>query len=92
MRSAATSVVPEPAKASNTTSFRFGHVKRRDELHDDVVQAKARAAAKWVGYANAHAKQCNGKTWVYALIPHDAVNAAATLKGLVASHAMQALV
>lgn len=70
----------------------IAEIKRRDEMHNDVVQAKARAAAKWVGYANAHAKQCNGKPWVYALIPHDSVNAAATLQGLVASHAMQPLI
>ncbi len=65
----------------------IAEVKRKDEMNDDTVIAKARAAGKWVGYANAHAKENNGKPWTYALIPHDAVGPAATLKGLVASHA-----
>jgi len=69
----------------------IAEIKRRDELHDDTVQAKARAATKWVGYANAHARQCNGKPWTYALIPHDAVGDGATLQGLVASHARMSL-
>ena len=70
----------------------IAEIKRRDEIHEDTVQAKARAASKWVGYANAHARQCNGKPWTYALIPHDFVGDGATLQGLVASHARITLV
>lgn len=83
----------EPDFVVETDSEKIiAEIKRRDEIHDDAVEAKARAAGKWVGYANAHARQCNGKPWTYALIPHDAVNAAATLRGLVASHARQELI
>ena len=83
----------EPDFVVETTGEKIiAEIKRRDEISKDDVQAKARAADKWVGYANAHARQCDGKPWTYALIPHDAVGDNATLKGLVASHARLALV
>jgi type III restriction enzyme len=61
-------------------------IKAANEIADPVVQAKARAAAKWVGYANAHAAQAGGKKWRYVLVPHDAVSPSATLVGLVARY------
>jgi type III restriction enzyme len=62
-------------------------VKRRDELVDPVVLAKARAASAWVRHATNHAKAFGQKPWVYVLIPHDEVTHGATLQGLVAKHA-----
>lgn len=61
-------------------------IKARNELDDDIVQAKARAACEWVGYANAHAKENSGKAWGYALIPHDEIKESSTLAGLMASY------
>ena len=54
-------------------------IKAANEVSDPIVQAKARAATKWVGYANAHAAEIGGKPWAYALVPHDVVGPSATL-------------
>jgi type III restriction enzyme len=67
-----------------TTEKLIVEVKAANEISDPVVQAKARAADKWVGYANAHAAETGGKEWRYLLVPHDAVGPSATLAGLVA--------
>jgi type III restriction enzyme len=63
-------------------------IKARGEMTDPIVQAKARAASKWVGYANAHAAEISGKPWAYALVPHDAVGPSATLAGLMARYGL----
>lgn len=57
-------------------------VKARNELEDPDVQAKARAARTWIGYANAHAQGTKGKKWRYLLIPHDEIIGSSTLSGL----------
>ena len=57
-------------------------IKAANEVSDPMVQAKARAAEKWIGYANVHAAETRGKEWRYALVPHDAVGPSATLAGL----------
>jgi type III restriction enzyme len=56
--------------------------KRRADLTDPEVQAKAQAAARWCGYASQHARDNGGKPWRYALIPHDAMAGGATAAGL----------
>ena len=63
-------------------------IKAKSEMTDPIVQAKARAASKWVGYANAHATETGGKPWTYALVPHDAVGPSATLAGLIARYGL----
>ena len=55
--------------------------KRASEITDEVVLAKARAAASWCK----HATDNGGKPWTYLLIPHDQVDEAKTLAGLAAS-------
>lgn len=65
-------------------------VKAANEMDDPIVQAKARAASKWVLYANEHAEQNGGKLWVYALVPHDAVLPSSTLAGLMARYRLMA--
>lgn len=60
-------------------------VKARNEMTDETVLAKARAACEWVGHANAHAKENNGKPWTYALVPHDEIKESSTLAGLMAA-------
>jgi len=59
-------------------------VKARNELADDIVQAKAKAATKWCSTANTHAVETGGKRWLYVLIPDDQVIGSSTLDGLVA--------
>jgi type III restriction enzyme len=66
-------------------------VKARNEMTDEIVLAKARAACEWVGHANTHAEENDGKNWVYALIPHDEIKESSTLAGLMAAHQMGSL-
>ncbi len=61
-------------------------VKARNEMKDEIVLAKARAASQWVEHANAHAAENGGKAWAYALIPHDEIMESSTLSGLIAAH------
>ncbi|MCX6022051.1 MAG: DEAD/DEAH box helicase family protein [Chloroflexi bacterium] len=58
-------------------------VKRRSEMQDAVVLAKSDAAAIWCRRASAHAAGYGGKSWTYALIPHDAIAENMTIDGLV---------
>ncbi len=61
-------------------------VKAKNEMTDEVVLAKARAASEWVEYANTHANENGGKTWCYALIPHNEIKESSTLAGLIAAY------
>jgi type III restriction enzyme len=63
-------------------------IKAQNEMEDAIVTAKARAAGKWVNYANAHVAEIGGKPWTYALVPHDVVGPSATLAGLMARHGL----
>jgi type III restriction enzyme len=58
--------------------------KRASEITDDIVQAKADAAAVWCQHATNHAKECDGKPWAYLLIPHDQISEQMTLSGMAA--------
>jgi len=60
--------------------------KRRDDMQDDEVQAKARAAVRWCEHATTHELAHGGKPWHYLLIPHDVITHSATLAGLAAAH------
>lgn len=62
--------------------------KRADEIPDADVQQKARAAVKWCECATQHAKENQGKSWRYVLVPHDAVKPSATLAGLMAQFSL----
>jgi type III restriction enzyme len=57
-------------------------------MDDPIVQAKTRAATKWVERINSHAQENGGKPWAYVLVPHDVVLPSATLKGLLARHGL----
>jgi type III restriction enzyme len=65
-------------------------IKAKNEIADPVVQAKAKAARKWMHHANDHAKETGGKPWTYVLVPHDAVQPSATLASLIAAYAQAA--
>ncbi len=58
--------------------------KRASEMTDEVVRAKADAAATWCKHATDHAKENCGKPWRYLLIPHDQIQEQMTLGGLAA--------
>jgi len=58
--------------------------KRANEMTDEVVLAKADAAATWCKHATAHANENGGKPWRYLLIPHDQIQDQMTLAGLAA--------
>ena len=56
--------------------------KAETEVEDEVVQAKAKAAAEWCKHASA----VSSKPWHYLLIPHTAVDESQTLEGLAAQY------
>ena len=56
--------------------------KRKDEMADPVVLAKANAAAEWCR----HASSVSDKPWSYLLIPHDAIDESKTLVGLASTY------
>jgi type III restriction enzyme len=58
--------------------------KRASEMTDEVVLAKADAAATWCKHATVHVKEDGGKAWRYLLIPHDQIREQMTLAGLTA--------
>jgi len=60
--------------------------KRADQINTDEVQLKARAASRWCGYANEHAKNNGNKLWFYLLIPHDAIMLGRTLSSFKSEH------
>ncbi len=58
--------------------------KRRSDMRDADVQRKANAAKLWCMIATDHHAKPNGeKPWRYLLVPDDAVQANATLAGLI---------
>lgn len=63
--------------------------KRRSEMEDETVRAKARAASNWCLAATRHEQEHGGKPWSYLLIPHDAITASMTLSGLAAAYTLQ---
>ncbi len=58
-------------------------IKDLEQVEDDEVKAKARAAVTWCGHATAHASVNGGKPWRYLLIPDAAVVPTTSLAGLV---------
>lgn len=77
----------EPDFVIETTNAKFiVEVKAANEMDNPTVAEKTRAAVKWIGFANEHARQNGGKQWSYSLVPADAVLPSATLDGLVARY------
>ena len=56
--------------------------KRADQMKDQTVLAKAKAAATWCKHATDYEIQHSGKPWRYLLIPHDAIADNMTIEGL----------
>jgi type III restriction enzyme len=57
--------------------------KAANQIDDPDVLAKRDAAVEWCRHASDHAAGYGGKSWRYALIPHDAIAENMTLAGLV---------
>jgi type III restriction enzyme len=77
----------EPDFVVETTTGKFlCETKRATEMTDEIVLAKADAAATWCQHATAHAEQSGGKPWRYILIPHDQILDQMTLAGLAARY------
>ncbi len=77
----------EPDFVVETASAKYlCEPKRADEVNDPVVLEKGRAATAWCRHATDHELAHGGKPWSYLLIPHDAINSSATLRGLAASY------
>ena len=58
-------------------------IKRRSELDDEEVIAKARAAKLWCEYASQYTKEHSGKPWKYLLIPHDEMSSSMSVEAVV---------
>ncbi len=74
---------PDFVVETKTTKF-LCEPKRASEMDDEIVRAKADAAALWCRNATTHAKANGGKPWSYLLIPHDQIQDQMTLSGLAA--------
>lgn len=57
-------------------------VKAKNEMSDSVVLSKARAARRWVYYANQVAKGAGKKEWFYLLVPHNEITPSSSLAGI----------
>ena len=64
------------------TELLIVEVKARNEMAAADVLAKARAARRWIYYANSVANEKGKKLWAYLLIPHNEITPSATLAGL----------
>lgn len=56
--------------------------KRADQMNQEDVLAKAKAATIWCQRATDHEKTHGGKSWSYLLIPHNAIPENKTLQAL----------
>ena len=73
----------EPDFIVETASTRYlCEPKRADEMNDETVLEKARAATTWCQ----HATDKSDKPWKYLLVPHTAIDEAQTLAGLAATY------
>ena len=66
-------------------------IKALRDMETETVQAKSKAVATWIGYANRHAAANGGKPWGYLLVPHDRMIESASLAGLAASFSVAAV-
>ena len=60
--------------------------KAANEINDEDVQAKAKAAVKYCNYASEYTAENGGKPWSYVLIPHDKVAKNSSFKGVISQY------
>ncbi|MBI3657849.1 MAG: DEAD/DEAH box helicase family protein [Acidobacteria bacterium] len=81
----------EPDFVVETKTDKFVcETKAANEMKDQDVLAKAKAAAEWCRHATEHEGNNGGKPWTYLLIPHDVITDNKTSQGLAATYAVQA--
>lgn len=76
---------PDFVVETNKTKYIF-EPKQHSLMEDPDVLAKSSAATTWCQNATSHELKhtdLNGKPWVYVLMPHTAITASATIKGLI---------
>ena len=64
--------------------------KRRSDMDDEDVKAKAVAGAVWCHHASQYSRAHSGKPWSYLLIPDNAITGAATIDGLAGKYTVSA--
>ena len=75
----------QPDFVAETTSVIYMlEPKASNEMQSEDVLAKKAAAGQWCAHASAYAKSYGGKSWEYALIPHDIIADNMDIAGLVA--------
>lgn len=62
--------------------------KKATEIDTPEVKAKAQAAIRWCEFANQNADKLKGKTWQYALIPHNEIELSRSISGLLTDFKM----
>lgn len=72
---------PDFVVETNNIKF-ICEIKRKDEMQDEIVLAKAEAVSAWCEHATKHELDNGGKEWVYLLIPHNDVKENMTVEGL----------
>jgi type III restriction enzyme len=60
--------------------------KMKKDIDSAEVKDKAKAAVEWCEHATKHENEVGGKPWSYLLIPHDAVDEAKTIQGMIATY------
>jgi type III restriction enzyme len=80
----------EPDFVAETENAKFiCEPKAANEMDDEEVREKAKAAVVWCENATKHAAENGGKPWSYLLIPHDVIDESKTLQGLAASYTVR---
>ena len=60
--------------------------KCADQMKNEEVLEKAKAAREWVAYANKHVVENGGKLWSYLLVTRDAIRLGGSVAGLHAKY------
>lgn len=66
-----------------TEAMLMVEIKRKGELDDEEVRAKAKAAKLWCEHATKFAEEHGGKPWKYVLIPHDEISSSMSVEAVV---------
>ena len=83
--------IPAPDFVAETTGYIcMLESKARNALQNPDVLAKRAAAVAWCRHASQHAQDHGGKSWRYALIPHDTIAENMALDQLVSQFGVDA--
>ncbi|MDE0405406.1 MAG: hypothetical protein OXI53_08860 [Nitrospira sp.] len=74
-------ILPDFVVETKTNKY-LCEIKRANQMKEEDVLAKAKAAVAWCEHATVHEKAHGGKFWSYLLIPDDAIAENKTLQAL----------